>query len=383
MNLKPTWHPSLDEIAAPAWDTLDAGGNPFLRHAFLAAAERAGAAAPRLGWQPQHLTLSNEAGELVGALPLYRRVHSFGDFSGDWNWASAFESVGLQYYPKLVSGIPYTPATGPRFLVRPGDDRAAVIRGLSAAALDQARARGVSSWQCLFVERDDEIEVLREQGCLLRRGCQFHWRNQGYADFEDFLATFSADKRKKVRRERRRILESGLNIVVRHGDEIDAALWASIYPHYLSTFERFGNHAAFSLSFFQQVGAALGRHLVVFLACAGDRPVASAICYRSGTSLYGRHWGAEADMHSLHFELCFYQGIEYCIGEGLMRFEPGAQGEHKVSRGFSPTPTWSAFWVADPGMRAMIGRFLQREAAAMADYQDAMKTHEPYKSLAL
>ncbi|MGE5386988.1 MAG: GNAT family N-acetyltransferase, partial [Betaproteobacteria bacterium] len=306
----------------------------------------------------------------------------FGDFSGDWNWAAAFESLGVSYYPKLVSGIPYTPATGPRFLVRPGCDRAAVIGQLIATALESARAVGVSSWQCLFVEREDELEALRECGFLLRRGCQFHWHNRGYADFDDFLATFSAEKRKKVRRERRRVAEAGLDIMVRHGDEIDAALWATIHRHYLSTFERFGNHAAFSLAFFKQAGAALGRQMLVFIACEAGRPVASAICYRSGTTLYGRHWGAEADTHSLHFELCYYRGIDYCIREGLMRFEPGAQGEHKISRGFSPTPTWSAFWIADPGMRAMIGQYLRREQAAMAEYQDDLKTHEPYKTVA-
>lgn len=383
MNLKPTWHPSLDEIEAADWDALDATGNPFLRHAFLAGAERHGAASPELGWQPYHLVLRDALGGIVGALPLYRRVHSFGDFSSDWNWASVFESLGVRYYPKLVSGIPYTPATGPRFLIRSDADRAAVLRQLIEATLENARTLGVSSWQCLFVEGEEEIDALRQSGFLMRRGCQFHWHNRGYADFEQFLATFSAEKRKKVRRERRRVEEGGLRIEVRHGDEIDAALWARIYPHYVSTFERFGNYAAFSPGFFQHVGAALGRQMVVFIACEADRPVASAICYRSGTTLYGRHWGAGIDAHSLHFELCFYQGIDYCIRQGLQRFEPGAQGEHKVSRGFSPTPTWSAFWIAEPKLRTMIAQYLKREQAAMAEYQDEMKEREPYKSLTL
>lgn len=382
MNLKPTWHRSLADLDPAEWDALDPSGNPFLSHAFLAGAERHGAAAPELGWQPRHLALRDEAGRLIAALPLYRRHHSFGDFSSDWNWAPAFESLGVRYYPKWVTGIPYTPATGPRLLVHPGIDRAAAIPALLAVAQEAAETGGVSSWQCLFVEDGDEIAALRQHGFLLRRGCQFHWHNRGYADFEHFLATFSADKRKKVRRERRRVAEAGIDIVVRHGDEIDAALWARLYPHYRATFERFGNHAAFSEAFFREVGAALGRRLVVFIACEGEQPVACAICYRSDTTLYGRHWGAEADIHSLHFELCFYRGIDYCIREGLQRFEPGAQGEHKISRGFSPTPTWSAFWIAEPDLRPVIARYLEREQAAMAAYQAEMTAHEPYKALA-
>ena len=379
MDLHTKFHASVEEIGALEWAELDLHDDPFMSHAFLAATERPRAVSPRMGWHPRHVALRDDAGLLVGALPLYLRTHSFGDFSRDWNWPAAFEQHGVRYYPKLVSGIPYTPATGPRFLVRRGVERLPVVQQLIAAALDGVREFGCSSWQCLFAE-EDENAGLAQNELLLRRGCQFHWQNRDYRDFEDFLASFSSEKRKKVRRERRRVAESGLRLEVLHGDEIAPELWKDIYPHYLSTFERYGNHAAFPPEFFTDVGLGLGRGMVVFLARDGMRVVAAAICYRSGTTLYGRHWGAEGDYHSLHFELCLYQGIDYCIRHGLSRFEPGAQGEHKVSRGFSPQATWSAFWIADPGMRRMIADYLVREQTAMVSYQDEMAEHEPYRN---
>ncbi len=369
---------SLAEVGAEDWETLERHDDPFTSHAFLLASERHHAAAPKLGWYPRHVIMLDEGGKLLGALPLYLRTMSFGDFSGDWHWAEAFAPAGLRYYPKLVSGIPFTPATGPRFLVRRGVERRPVVERLIAAALEGVRQFACSSWQCLFIDESDS-ELLAESGFLLRRGTQFHWHNRDYRDFDDFLGGFSAEKRKKVRRERRRVAESGLTLEIRHGHEINAELWESIYPHYLSTFARYGNHAAFSLPFFVEVSAGLGQGLVVFLARNGSRVVAAAICYRSGSTLYGRHWGAEADYHSLHFELCFYQGIDYCIRYGLRRFEPGAQGEHKLSRGFLPESTWSAYWIADGRMRRIIGEYLEREQQAMAVYQDEMSEHSPYK----
>lgn len=374
-------HPAMAEIDAAQWDSLERDGQPFLQHAFLAAAERHGAVSPRLGWQPQHLLVRDAGGQLLGALPLYLRHHSFGDFASDWNWAAAFEHSGRRYYPKLVSGLPYTPASGPRFLLAPGVERRPVIRTLITAALAHARALDVSCWQCLFLADDAEVrDLLTDAGFLLRRGCQFHWHNPGYRDFADFLATFSADKRKKVLRERRRVAESGLRLEVRHGDEIDGALWRAIYPHYRATFERFGNYPAFSRAFFEDVGKTLGQQMVVFLAYDAAQVVAAAICYRSATTLYGRHWGAAAAYHSLHFELCFHQGIDYCIRHGLARFEPGAQGEHKISRGFTPSTTWSAVWIADPQVRRSFAAYLAREQEAIADYAAQMQAHLPYKA---
>ncbi len=370
---------SINDIAADEWDGLNMDGNPFTCHAFLSAAENHGATIASMGWYPCHMLLREQSGTLLGALPVFLRTHSFGDFSHDWPWASAYDRLGLQYYPKLVSGNPYTPTSGVRFLVAQDADREIVVKMLLKAVLQQVKTLHASCWQCLYLQSDDLVS-LKQAGLLIRQGTQFHWHNRGYRHFEDFLATFSADKRKKAKRERRRIVEQGLTIMVRHGDEIEPALWSSIHAHYRETFLRYGNHPAFSRDFFVEIGAALQQRLVLFLAFDGDKHVATAICYRDRETLYGRHWGADTNYHSLHFELCFYQGIDYCIGQGLQRFEPGAQGEHKLSRGFEPADTWSAFWIEEERMRAPIADFLQRESQAVACYQDEMNEHSPFKN---
>ena len=369
---------SADDLPAADWQRLATGSDPFMSRAFLGAAEASGAAGERLAWRPMHLALRDEAGQLAGLLPLYLREHSFGDFSRDWNWPAAWERSGRAYYPKLVTGVPYTPSPGPRLLTA-DDAEASVKPALVEAALAMTQALGASSWQCLFV-REAESRPLRDAGLLLRRGVQFHWLNRGYRDFADFLDGFAAQKRKKLKRERRAVAEAGLRIETRHGDEIDAALWRAIHRHYRDTFLRHGNHPAFPLDFFARAGAALGRRMVVFLAWQEERPVASAICYRDAAALYGRHCGADIDCPGLHFELCYYRGIEYAIENGLQRFEPGAQGEHKLARGFEPVPTWSAYWIADPRLRGIVADFLAREGEAMLDYEAETARHLPYKS---
>jgi hypothetical protein len=370
---------SINDIPASEWDSLNIDDNPFTCHAFLWAAEKHGATIANLGWYPCHVLLRDQNGTLLGALPLFLRTHSFGDFSHDWQWASAYDRLGLHYYPKLVSANPYTPTSGTRFLVAAQADRETVVKTLLKAVLHQVPALQASCWQCLYL-RDYDLALLKQEGLLIRQGTQFHWHNRGYRHFDDFLATFSADKRKKAKRERRRIAEQGLTISVRHGDEVESALWDSIHTHYRETFLRYGNHPAFSRDFFVEIGAALQQRLVFFLALDGDKHIATAICYRDRETLYGRHWGADAEYHSLHFELCFYQGIDYCIANGLQRFEPGAQGEHKLSRGFEPADTWSAFWIAEERMRPPIADFLQRERQAVANYQDEMAEHTPFKN---
>jgi predicted N-acyltransferase len=369
---------SADDLPESDWQRLATGHDPFMSRAFLGAAEASGAAGERLAWQPMHLALRDVAGRLAGLLPLYRREHSFGDFSRDWNWPAAWKRSGRAYYPKLVTGVPYTPSPGPRLIVAHGTEEG-VKPALIEAALAMTKELGASSWQCLFV-REAESQLLRDAGLLLRRGVQFHWLNRGYRDFADFLDSFNSEKRKKVKRERRAVAEAGLMIEARHGDGIDEALWRDIHRHYRDTFLRHGNHPAFPLEFFIRAGAELGRRMVVFLARQGGRPVASALCYRDDAALYGRHWGADIDCPGLHFELCYYRGIEYAIDNGLQRFEPGAQGEHKLARGFEPVPTRSAYWIADPRLRGIVASFLAREDAAMQDYQAETARHLPYKS---
>lgn len=370
-------HPAATDIPDSDWASLDHGDDPFVSRAFLGTAEKVGAGGTAMGWQAQHLGLY-EDGLLLGLLPLYLRSHSFGDFSRDWNWASAWQRAGLNYYPKLVSGMPYTPAPGPRLLVRQGMARESIVPALIEAALEAAQQLGASSWQCLFVEEDDRARLV-EAGLLMRRGVQFHWINRDYRNFDDFLAGFTADKRKKLKRERRAVTESGLRLEARHGDEIDPALWRAIHRQYRDTFVRYGNHPAFPLEFFIEAGALLARRLVVFIAFQDSTPVASAICYRDGNTLHGRHWGTEIEVPGLHFELCYHQGIEYCIRNGLQRFEPGAQGEHKLARGFEPVATWSGFWIAHPGMRRAVADFIVREDSAMQDYAAETAAHLPFK----
>jgi hypothetical protein len=373
--LEPVLLTSVFDLAEADWQRLDAAGDPFVSHTFLGAAERCVTERGPLGWKPMHIALRDGDGRIAGLLPLYARYHWYGDFAVDYGWESAWHQAGIAYFPKLVSGVPFTPSPGPRLLV--GDDpgvRAALI----AAAIDLTVKSGASNWQCLFAREADRA-ALEAAGLQMRRGVQFHWLNRGYRDFADFLATLTAEKRKKLKRERRAVADAGLRVEACHGDEIDNALWVAIHRHYRSTFERLGGYASFSLDFFRSVGAALGRRMVVFVAFNGERPVASAICYRDDAALYGRHWGTDIDCPGLHFELCYHAGIEYAIDQGLQRFEPGAQGEHKIARGFEPVSTWSAFWIADPRLREMVARYLTREDDAMVDYQAEMAGHLPYR----
>ncbi len=378
MSLRGTLLAGALELPEVDWQDLETDDDPFVSRAFLGLAEQTGAAVEALGWRPMHLALRDDGGRLAGLLPLYLRHHSFGDFSHDWHWASIWRQAGLDYYPKLVTGVPFTPSPGPRLLARKGGATAVAI-ALIAAALEWAQELGASSWQCLFV-RETDCDLLTSAGLMLRRGLQFHWLNRGYRDFADFLDGFTAEKRKKVKRERRAVREAGLRVEIRHGDEIDPPLWKVIHRHYRATFLRYGNHPAFSVNFFRGVGQSLKRRMVVFLAYRDGNPVASAICYRNDATLFGRHWGADVDYPGLHFELCLYSGIEYAIAHGLQRFEPGAQGEHKLARGFEPAPTWSAFWIADGRMRRAVASFLAREDEAVRDYQVEMAGHLPYKS---
>lgn len=368
---------SANDLNADGWSQLALGQDPFLSRAFLGLAESTGAASPELAWQPVHLLLQDDEEKTRGFLPLYLRQHSFGDFSRDWQWEQAWQSAGLAYYPKLVSAIPFTPSPGPRCVLAAGETEETRAE-LIDAAIHVAQELKVSSWQCLFVEEADRA-ALSDAGLLMRSGVQFHWKNQNFTDFDDFLATFTAMKRKKLKRERRSVSDAGLRLATLHGDEIDAASWQAIYRHYRDTFRRYGNHPAFSLAFFQQLAAQIGRAMVVFVAYQGDDLVASAICYRSDTALFGRHWGADIDCPGLHFELCYYQGIAYAIEHGLQTFESGAQGEHKLARGFAPVTTWTSYWIADLRMRQSVAQFIAREAAATENYQLEMATHLPFR----
>jgi hypothetical protein len=367
----------IAEIPAAAWDALEPSGNPFLRHAFLDALESSGCVGGDSGWLPRHLILSDDGGRVVGAVPQYLKLHSWGEFVFDWSWAQSYTRAGLEYYPKLLSAIPFTPVTGPRLLVAPGSDPVlrASLAGLLVAA---AREAGVSGVHVNFTQPEDQ-SALEAAGFLRRHDCRFQWRNRGYRDFEDFLDGFRSEKRKKARRERRRVQEAGITFRTLQGGEIDTDLWRTIFGFSERTFLRHGNAHYLSAEVLQEISRRMPESVVVKLAEQSDAPVAAAIFFQGGGQLYGRYWGSAAPVDCLHFEACYYQGIEHCIEQGIEAFDPGTQGEHKLARGFEPTLTCSAHWIAHAGFGAAIARYLEREREAVDRYVEDAAAHLPFQ----
>ncbi|MGB5777326.1 MAG: GNAT family N-acetyltransferase [Sedimenticolaceae bacterium] len=365
-------------IDAAAWNTLGGSDYPFLRHEFLAALETEDCLGERYGWLPRHLTLWNTEGRLLAAAPLYLKFNSYGEFVFDWAWADAYERSGLSYYPKLVGASPYTPATGPKLLCHPdAPDNARDL--LMAAGLELARQTGVSSLHWLFTT-PLETAAMEHKGLLRRVGCQFHWENRGYEDFDAFLATLTSAKRKSIRKERRRVAEAGVAFRLLDGNSASAADWAIFHALYESTFHRRGGIPTLSLGFFRAIARSMPEGVLLVMAESDGRPVAAAFCLVGTDTLYGRHWGTSEHFDMLHFEACYYQGLDYCIRHGLARFEPGAQGEHKVARGFLPTETLSAHWLADERFREAIAKHLDYERAGMHEYVQEMQSHSPYRA---
>jgi len=367
---------SLADIPANEWNALQLHGNPFVRHEFLYALEHSGCATSATGWQAHHLVL-RDAGKLIGAAPLYLKDHSWGEFVFDFSWANTYARLGLPYFPKLVCAVPFTPATGPRLLIAPNADASAVRRRLVAAMCAIADERSLSSVHLLFADEPSQASA-QESEFLQRQDCQFHWSNRDYRTFDDFIATFRADKRKKLLRERRRVLEAGIRFDVRHGGQMNNDDWDIAFALSALTFARHGHEHYLNVEFFKIIARAMPEAVVVIRATHGADTVAVAICFRGDDTLYGRYWGAGGDFHSLHFETCYLQGIEYCIAHGLQRFEPGTQGEHKVARGFEPTYTRSAHWIADSRLRSAIAAHLAREREAVTHYADEVREHLPF-----
>jgi len=368
----------IADLPCDQWNRLAGIRHPFLRHEFLAALERHHCVGETFGWYPQHLVVFDDNGSLLGAAPLYLKDNSYGEFVFDWSWAEAWHRAGKSYYPKLVSAIPYTPVTGPRLLVRDGADSARVSAALVHQALELAERSGCSSLHWLFTDSHD-TGVLLEHGYLRRTGCHFHWHNDGYHSFDDFLSSLRSRKRKKIRREREYVAQAGIRMEVIHGNEASRSQWETMHYFYRSTFEKKSGIPTLSLEFFLDISRTMGKQVVLVFAWLDDRAVAGAINLRSDTALYGRHWGCLGKYHSLHFETCYYQGIEYCINHRLTLFEPGAQGEHKISRGFTPTLTWSAHRIMEPLFSEAVAQFLMHEHELMLDYYDEMRSYSPYR----
>jgi len=370
-----------DEIAAigrDEWNAVAGDDYPFLSHEFLLAAEQSGCVSGDSGWLPCHLTLRHPDGSLRAALPLYEKHDSWGEFVFDWAWANAYDRAGLDYYPKLVSAVPFTPAASRRLLLADSNDSEAAAL-LLQAAVDLAQERGCSSLHILF-PLPGEIAALEALGLKIRKDCQFHWHNHGYEDFDDFLGTFSSRKRKKARRDRRHVVEAGIRFRRLTGTELTPGAWRSIYPLISQTFMRRGSMPYFNLAFFENISSSLADRLLVVLAEDSAGPVAAAVFFVGKDVLYGRYWGSNGHYNSLHFETCYYQGIDFCIEHGIGTFEPGTQGEHKISRGFLPTTTYSAHWLAQPAFFDAIGDYVAEEARHIDRYMEAVDKHSPYRS---
>jgi uncharacterized protein len=376
-------------VEASEWDALDRTQHPFVKHAFLDALEATGCVGIDSGWIPAHVVIRDaDSDALVAAVPQYLKTHSWGEFVFDWSWAQSYQRAGLEYYPKQLAAVPFTPVTGPRFLLAIESAAAAsssaatdLRERVAGLLLDTARHSSASGAHVNFTLEPDQA-ALERVGFLRRHDCRFLWHNRGYRTFEDFLATFRADKRKKARRERRKVEESGITFRSLAGEQIDDGLWQTIFAFSERTFLRHGNGHYLNAGFLRRVSASLPGTVTVKLAERAGTPVAAAIFFEGGGWLYGRYWGSASQEDSLHFEACYYQGIEHCIARGLQFFDPGTQGEHKLARGFEPTRTTSAHWLEHEGFRAAVARYLEREREAIDDYIAVARGHLPFQRVA-
>ncbi|MBD9436144.1 N-acetyltransferase [Pseudoxanthomonas sp. PXM03] len=364
---------SLADLPAPAWDALHDGRNPFVSHAFLHGLEAHGCLRGEWGWTPHHATLWD--GELlVAAAPGYLKENSHGEFVFDHAWAHAYAQHGLDYYPKWLGGVPYSPVTGPRLLASDHGHRTLLLTSIQ----DQALRLNLSSAHINFPTPVEHAGF--PVGWLPRIDVQYHWRNPGHwCDFDGFLADFDHKHRKNIRQERAKVQRAGVTFRTVHGDEASEADLQAMFGFYLRTFREYGNSPALTLQFLQHLATSLSRNLVMFLADHEGRTIAGALCLRGGDTLYGRYWGAESVLPGLHFETCYYQGIDYCLREGLKIFEPGAQGEHKIARGFLPTFVYSRHWIARPDFSAALADWCGEEALAVRRYALSLQAHTPFK----
>ncbi len=367
----------IDEVSEADWNACAGADNPFVSHAFLSCLEDSGSATAKTGWLPQHLLVKDSGGRLVAAAPLYLKNHSYGEYVFDHGWADAYQRAGGRYYPKLQGCVPFSPVPGPRLLIHPDAPEGTldvVIQGLLAAA----REHKVSSLHITF-PTEEEYNALGQAGFLQRLGVQFHWENQAYGSFDDFLAALASRKRKQIRKERREAIDSGLDIRTLTGSEITRRHWDAFNQFYLSTVDRKWGSAYLTRRFFDLLGERLADNVVLVVASRGDEPVAGALNLRGADTLYGRNWGSTEDCKFLHFEACYYRAIDYAIANGLKRVEAGAQGTHKIQRGYLPQKTFSAHWIRDQNFADAVSHFLDRERAGMEREIVSLAEFSPFK----
>lgn len=350
---------SIHRVPAGAWDACAGGDNPFVSHAFLSSLEDAGCVGEDAGWAVRHLVLE-EAGVVAGCAPLYLKNHSYGEYIFDWSWAQAYEKAGGRYYPKLQCAVPFTPATGPRFLAATAEHKIALMAGME----ELARRMKVSSLHVTFAT-EAEHALMQEAGFLGRLSEQYHWKNEGYGSFGDFLNALSSRKRKDIRKERDKANSAGVKITTLTGDQVTSRHWDAFFRFYMNTSDRKWGQAYLNREFFGLVGERMKESVVLVMGEEDGRPVCGALNFRGRDTLFGRNWGTVVHHPMLHFELCYYRAIDFAIDHKLAWVEAGAQGEHKVSRGYLPRATYSGHWIADPGFRQAVGRFLAAESAAI------------------
>lgn len=363
---------SIEEVSAKAWDELVGHGYPFLRHAFLHALEASGSVSAATGWVPAHLVVEDQ-GQLVALMPLYRKMHSYGEYVFDWAWADAWERAGRPYYPKYLSAVPFSPVQGPRLIARDAISQQMLIDHLEGAL----QSGDVSGAHLLF-NTGEEDAALQAAGWVRRLGCQYHWHNRGYASFDDFLAACSSRKRKNFRKERQAVAEQGIEFVWVAAEEITEEHWKRFYPFYAATYLKRGQEPYLARAFFSLLSDGMADAVRLVFARQGDRDVAGALFLAGSETLYGRYWGCLEEFDRLHFETCFYQGMERCITEGLIRFDAGAQGEHKLIRGFEPVLTQS-WHKLQPGLHEAVENFLIQERAGIKAYYEDAKSYLPFK----
>jgi predicted N-acyltransferase len=372
----------IENAPRDEWDALlgasDPARNPFSSHDFLTAAEASGSAAKEAGWLPHHIAITGEGGRLAAAAPIYVKSHSYGEYVFDWAWADAFERAGGRYYPKLLCAVPFSPVTGPRLLC-PRDDDGRLARSLLAGMVALARKLEVSSVHINFLTRA-ELKIAGDAGFLQREGRQFHWENPGYKDFDEFLAALSSRKRKNIRKERARAVESDIEVRGLTGADIRPEHWDAFFDFYMDTASRKWGHPYLTRQFFEELGARLADNTLLVMAFRSGRPIAGALNLFSGDTLFGRNWGCAEDHPFLHFECCYYQAMDFAIERGLKRVEAGAGGRHKLSRGYMPAATYSAHWVEDAGFRQALARFLEAERREVGFERAALSTSTPFRN---
>ncbi|HZD24630.1 MAG TPA: GNAT family N-acetyltransferase [Alphaproteobacteria bacterium] len=369
---------SIAEIPAAEWDACAGTVNPFVSHAFLLSLEESGCVGRRSGWGPVHLVVEDRAGGLAGCAPLYLKSHSRGEYIFDYGWADAYERAGGRYYPKLLSAVPFTPATGPRLLTRPGPEAPRHRRELAAALIAVAEQLDIATVNVNFLA-DEDWQALAAADFLLRSDQQFHWYNEGYGSFDDFLGALSSRKRKTIRKERRAAQESDIEIRVLTGSEIGEEHWDAFFEFYMDTGSRKWGTPYLNRTFFRLVGERMAERIALEMCRRAGRWVAGALNFIGEEALFGRYWGCVEDHRFLHFEACYYQAIDYAIAHGLKRVEAGAQGPHKIARGYLPTLIHSAHYIRDPGFRRAVAQYLEHERREVDQDAEYLAEHAPYR----